>query len=107
MGRRFKTAKYKEWRQLFILMLPKIDLPEPPFEVWYEFGFSNSGADWDNPVKPTQDALQERYGFNDKHIMRAHVEKTLVKKGEEFIRFKIRSLNEVKQKTALSYVRKK
>jgi len=49
-------------------------------------------ADWDNPIKPFQDILQKRYGFNDKDIFRAVVEKVKTHKGEEFVYFDIKNL---------------
>ena len=54
-----------------------------------KFGFSSKLADWDNPVKPFQDILQKRYNFDDRDIFKATVEKEIVKKGNEFIEFKI------------------
>ena len=91
-GRRFKTPKYKSYEQELLLTLPKINLPKPPFEIHFEFGFSNVMSDWDNPVKPLQDILQKKYGFNDKDIHRAVVDKVMVKKGEEYFKVKIMTL---------------
>ena len=73
-------------------MLPKINIPEPPFTVYYEFGFSSIASDLDNPVKPLQDVLQKRYEFDDKHIHEMLVRRVKVKKGEEYLRFQIKSL---------------
>jgi hypothetical protein len=50
---------------------------------------SNVLSDWDNPVKPFQDILQKRYGFNDKNIFKAVVTKVKVPRGYEFIDFEI------------------
>ena len=91
-GRRFKTSEHDAFRAECLLKLPDIELPSPPFEVWYEFGFSNTQCDYDNAVKPFQDALQERYQFNDKLIYKAHIRKYIVPKGCEFISFNIKSL---------------
>lgn len=88
-GRRFKTPKYKAYEQKLLLALPKMNMPEPPFEIHFEFGFSNVMSDWDNPVKILQDILQKKYGFNDKDIYRATVDKVIVKKGEEYFKVKI------------------
>ena len=60
-GRRFKTVEYKNYEKALLMMLPKINIPEPPFTVYYEFGFSSIASDLDNPVKPLQDVLQKRY----------------------------------------------
>ena len=91
-GQRFKTDKYKQYEQDVLLMLPKIKLPEPPFKLSLEFGFSNSASDLDNPVKCFTDCLQKKYGFNDKHIFELHVIKTKTEKGKEFIKFELTNL---------------
>lgn len=91
-GRKFKTPKYKAYEKHTLLLLPpKITLPTPPYSIHYVFGLSSSLADWDNPVKPLQDILQKKYGFNDKDIIRATVEKITVPKGQEYFEFKIES----------------
>lgn len=90
-GQRFKTPKYKAYEKHVLLSLPKITIPSPPFIVSYEFGLSSPLADWDNPVKPLQDILQKKYGFNDKDIVRAIVDKKIVEKGEEYFKFNIDS----------------
>jgi len=61
-------------------------------ELWLEFGFSSSLSDFDNPVKPFVDCLQNKYGFNDRQIKRAHIEVIDVKKGEEYIKFDLKEL---------------
>ena len=91
-GRRFKTPQYKNYEKAVIMLLPKIKIPDPPFSVYYEFGFSNQLSDIDNPVKPLQDILQKKYGFNDRDIMEMHVVKRMVKKGSEYFAFEIKQL---------------
>lgn len=91
-GQRFKSPKYKAYEKELLLMLKPISIPLAPFKISFEFGLSNSLSDWDNPVKPFQDILQKRYGFNDRDIIEATVKKTKVKKGEEFIRWNLESL---------------
>ncbi len=91
-GRRFKTDKYIAYCKLVTYMLPKIDIPEAPFEVFYNFGFSSASSDWDNPIKPIQDILAKKYVFNDKLIKRAVVETEQVKKGQEYFEFEIKTL---------------
>lgn len=88
-GQRFKTKEYKWYEQACMLLMPKgVDIPEGELSVYYEFGVSNAGADYDNPIKPIQDILQKRYNFNDSRIVEAHIRKVKVKKGEEYIIFK-------------------
>lgn len=91
-GKRFKTPAYKKYEQDVLLLLPKIKLPSPPFELSYEFGFSNTLSDFDNPVKPITDILQKKYKINDRDIFKATIIKTIVKKGSEFISIQIMTL---------------
>lgn len=96
-GRRFKTDVYKKYERDMLMMLPKIKLPEQPYEVHYHFGFSSAGSDLDNPVKPLQDILQKKYGFNDNRIDKMIITREKVKKGDEFVSFDIRtSLQKIK-----------
>jgi Holliday junction resolvase RusA-like endonuclease len=91
-GQRFKTPEYKRYETAVLLMLPKFKLPEPPYRFTLELGMSNIMSDWDNPVKPIQDILQKKYGFNDRHVMEANVKKVKVAKGAEYFSFKLETL---------------
>lgn len=91
-GKRFKTLKYKKYERDLLLMLPSIKLPQPPYFVSYEFGMSSTLSDWDNPIKPFQDILQKKYGFDDRDILKAEVIKEIVPKGKEYLKFNIQSL---------------
>ena len=88
-GRRFKTNEYKNYEYELLLKLPKIKLPEPPFSVYYEFGFSSANSDLDNPIKPLQDILQKKYKFNDKDIHEMTAKKVKGNKGKEYLKLKI------------------
>ena len=88
-GRRFKSDAYKRYERAMLLLLPRITLPPPPYRIYYEFGFSNSQSDYDNPCKPLGDILQKKYGFNDKEIYVATIRKVVVKKGREYLKFSI------------------
>lgn len=90
-GRRFKTKAYLAFEKEVMLTLKPIVLPPAPYYVYYEFGMSNSTSDIDNPLKPIQDILQKKYGFNDKDIMEIHIVKEKVKKGQEYFDFEIRT----------------
>ena len=89
-GRRFKTDSYKSYWNQLLFTLPKIKLPEAPYEAFYTFGLSCVQSDTDNCVKPMQDILAKKYGFNDKMIFRIVVEKIKVDKGKEFIQFEFK-----------------
>ena len=91
-GKRFKTVEYKNYEVGVMWMLPVIKIPEPPFRVNYEFGFSSKNSDIDNPVKLITDILQKKYGFNDKDIYELNIKKKIVKKGSEYIKFEILTL---------------
>lgn len=88
-GKRFKTDKYEAYEMEMLLRLPAGKLPPPPYRIYYEFGFSNKRCDFDNPCKPLGDILQKKYNFNDNEIYEAHIRKTIVKRGKEFIKVKI------------------
>lgn len=91
-GKRFKTPKYKAYEQELLLRLRPMSIPaEGDLEVRYVFGLSNSLSDWDNPIKPFQDVLQKRHGFDDRRITKAVVTKVIVGKGQEYIEYEIRS----------------
>lgn len=88
-GRRFKSKEYIAYTDSCLSILPNITLPEPPYRINFIFGVSNTASDWDNPVKPIQDILQQRYKFNDKEIYEAFVRKVIVPKRQEFFSFEI------------------
>lgn len=92
-GKRYKTTEYKSYENQMLWLLPSMKLPKPPYEVEYRFGLSSKVADWDNPIKPLQDILQKKYGFDDKDIFRAVVEKEIVSKGQEYVEFEIKTLS--------------
>jgi len=93
-GKRFKTVKYKNYEKKLLFILPRIMMPEDKLSLTFLIGFSNSGADIDNVLKPFIDVLQKKYRFDDNRIYRILIEKTIVKKGAEFIEFSISRYHE-------------
>jgi len=94
-GRRFKTKELSLYKQAIGLLAPKIPLKSPStgrLEANYRFGMSSKGSDVDNCIKCLQDALAETYGFNDNRIYKLIVEKVDCKKGEEFVEYEIKAL---------------
>lgn len=91
-GRRFRSDKYKKYEKELMHILPDMKIPKPPYKVTYEFGFSSKGSDIDNPCKNFGDVLQKRYDFNDNQVYEMIIYKKIVKKGQEYISFKIESL---------------
>jgi hypothetical protein len=85
-GRRFKTNKHHAFVKHCLLLLPKIDIPEPPYRLIVKIGVS-AQFDVDNSLKPFIDVLQKKYGINDRYIHRIEIEKEVVKKGYEYIYF--------------------
>jgi len=92
-GKRFKTPKYKAYEKELLLLLPnKLEVPLGSLKITMKWGFSSKLSDYDNPIKPFQDILQCKYGFDDKVIFEANITKEIVKKGEEYIEFTIEKL---------------
>lgn len=97
-GQRFKTDAYKVFERSLLFLLPKkYDLPQPPFEIHLEFGFSSSNSDWDNGIKQFTDILANKYGFNDRYIKKGVVVVENVPKGQEYIKFEL--LHYIKNET--------
>lgn len=88
-GRRIKSLDYRLFEKELLLKLPKMNIPEGKLEIHYKIGFSSKGSDLDNALKQLNDCLQKKYGFNDNLIYKIIAEKEIVKKGQEFIEFKI------------------
>lgn len=90
-GKRFKTDKYNCFIQKMHFLLPmSILIPdEKNIKLAIEFGFSSKASDIDNCLKTFIDCLVKKYSFDDRQIYELHVFKTIVKKGDEFIKFKV------------------
>ncbi len=91
-GQRFKTKEYLMYEGIVLIMLPKMAIPEPPFKINIQLGFSNSLSDIDNPVKLILDILQKKYKFNDRDIFELNIKKETVKKTKEYFAFEILKL---------------
>ena len=95
MGRKRKTAAYRNYEIKVPKELPDLDLPERgPLGLRLRAGLSNRAADLDNVVKPFLDILQANYGFNDNRIYFIEMTKVKVQKGEEYIAFELYPLDE-------------
>ena len=91
-GRRFKTNKYARYIKDMLTILPPLTVPDCKLELEITFGLSSVAADIDNPLKCFIDCLQKKYGFDDKMIYRLIVNKSIVKRGKEFIEFDIKPI---------------
>lgn len=99
-GKRFKTPAYKQYEKALSYLLPA-SLPNlsakeisecKSLKVEIEYGFSSPLADIDNPTKLVIDIMQKKWKFNDRYIYDMHLRKVDVKKGEEYIKFKINKI---------------
>ena len=90
-GKRFKTDLYNEFIQKMHSLLPKdLIIPnEKHIKIAIQFGFSSRASDIDNCCKSFLDCLVKKYKVDDRNIYEMHVFKDIVKKGDEYIRFKI------------------
>ena len=88
-GKRYKTDKYLAYEAALMFILPKIEIPDPPYKVELKYGFSSKNSDIDNPCKNFIDVLQKKYGFNDRDIYKLIQTKEIVPKGKEYIKFNI------------------
>lgn len=93
LGRKVKSYQYKTYERKMLSQLPDQEVPEGELQLTIEVGLSSKLADLDNILKPFIDCLQLKYGFNDKWIYGLVAKKEIVKKGEEFITFKLEEYN--------------
>lgn len=83
-GRRYKTKEYLNYEKRLIYEMPKKEFPiYSKYYIVMFFYFSSGMSDWDNPIKPIQDILQKKYGFNDKDVYIAHIVKKITTKSNE------------------------
>lgn len=93
-GKRFKTEEYKKYENDMLLMLPKKKIDNTKMlQLNIIVMYSSVLSDIDNFLKPFLDILQKKYSINDKNIYRLVIDKVIVKKNEEGIRFEINYLN--------------
>ena len=90
-GRRFKTNECNIFIKEVLFLLPKkIEYPDKKnVKLAIEFGFSSNACDCSNHIKIFEDCLVKKYGVDDRFTYELHVFKKIVKKGEEYIKFKI------------------
>lgn len=90
-GKKYRTDAYSDFIRKMHYLLPKqIDIPDPKnIKLAIEFGFSSKASDIDNCCKSFIDCLVKKYKFDDRQIYELHVFKSIVKKGDEYIKFRI------------------
>ena len=62
-------------------------MPDGRLILTIEAGLSNRNADVDNVLKPFIDVLQKKYHFNDRMIYEMRIKKTIVKRGQEYLKW--------------------
>lgn len=87
-GKRFKTKKYLSYEKELMYKLPKLEDLGPPYHIDIKIGVS-ALFDIDNCLKPFLDVLQKKYNINDRYIISLTIKKEIVRKGHEYIEFKI------------------
>lgn len=90
-GRKIRTIKYDVFIKNCLLLLPlNLEIPNKEnIKLAIEFGFSSKASDIDNCLKTFIDCLVKKYGVDDRFIYELHVFKAIVKKGDEYIKFKV------------------
>ena len=90
-GKRYRTNQYDVFIKNCLLLLPKTVLipDENNIKLAIEFGFSSKLSDIDNCLKTFIDCLVKKYKVDDRYIFELHVFKSIVKKGDEYIKFRI------------------
>ena len=89
-GRRFKTQEYQKYEKLVKSLIPQLALKPDKHYFFRLIAYQSSSlCDWDNPIKPFQDALVKacNTGFDDRQIYDACVSKRKCQKGEEGVEF--------------------
>jgi Holliday junction resolvase RusA-like endonuclease len=90
VGTIYKTTNYQKFERKLIPILPDLNIPEDSSMCLHvHVGYSNKLSDLDNALKPFIDVLQKRYLFNDKLIYKIIAKKQVVSKGDEFIKFRL------------------
>lgn len=90
-GQMFATSELKSFKLNCAKLLPRNPgcAVDGKLKLTMQFGFSNPAQDIDGPIKSCQDALEKKYGFNDRQIYELIIRKELVKKGTEYWAFEL------------------
>jgi len=94
------TKEYRDWRELIYEDIA--DRSKWPFKeddrLFFDvyIGLSSKLADVDNCIKPLLDTFQYMFEFNDKYVFEVHIEKELIKKGEEYFDVTVKEYKENK-----------
>jgi Holliday junction resolvase RusA-like endonuclease len=91
----YPTKQYKEFLERFIKATDNLSWQfekTADIKITFNAFFSNRASDLDNILKPTLDALQKVFEWNDKHCYEIAAYKHLVKRGEERLEINVEEL---------------
>lgn len=89
-GRRYKTNLYNKYEKRVAEILLPLDIAKKtPLFLQIQVWFSSTRSDLDNILKPFIDILQKKYWIDDRWIYEISCSKEIVKKGKEYIQFKL------------------
>lgn len=96
-GRRYRSSAYEKYRKEVFSFLqdnvPKnnVCLTDKPLDLYIEVGLSSVLADLSNCVKGIEDIVSQYFEFNDRMVIDIQMKKYIVKKGDEYVKLKLRT----------------
>jgi Holliday junction resolvase RusA-like endonuclease len=90
-GRRFRTKAYRDYEVEVLSKLPASTsrIASKRLKLSMGIGVSSKNFDLDNACKPFLDILCKKYRFDDRYIYEIRMKKADVRKGKEYLTFKI------------------
>ena len=91
----YPTKEYKEFLERFTEATTERSWQfekTANLKITFKGFFSNKASDLDNILKPSLDALQKVFEWNDKHVYEIVAYKNLVKKGNERLEIEIEEI---------------
>ena len=92
----YPTKQYKEFLERFIEATNGLSWQfekTADIKITFNVFFSNRASDLDNILKPTLDAIQKVFDWNDKYCYQIAAYKNLVKKGEERLEINVEEIS--------------
>jgi Holliday junction resolvase RusA-like endonuclease len=91
----YPTKEYKEFLERFKEATKDMSWQfekTASLKIIFNGAFSNRASDLDNILKPSLDALQKCFDWNDKYVYEIEAHKVLVKKGNEKLEINIEEI---------------
>ena len=95
-AQKYPTTEYKLFLSNFIESTNEMSWQfekTADLKVTFNAFFSNRASDLDNVLKPSLDALQKVFDWNDKYCYEIAAYKHLVKRGEERLEINVEEIN--------------